>query len=178
MAGPRNMRIITPLGAPGAIACDLGRSHSAVSLGQFSVQDNRRSGAGHFMKRVLASFAVLTSLAGLALADTYGAIAYSPSTRAIGWSYAYAATPKPLPGAIATAAPTIVASQSGSETVAARWPSAIAAAGAPAGVMMAARPSARRSAVAESKPAAAASSAGNVRRTNKPGWVAAKPSHH
>ncbi|MCH4545831.1 DUF4189 domain-containing protein [Rhizobium changzhiense] len=41
------------------------------------------------MKRVLASFAVLTSLAGAALADTYGAIAYSPSTRAIGWSYAY-----------------------------------------------------------------------------------------
>ncbi|MGO7888597.1 DUF4189 domain-containing protein, partial [Rhizobium ruizarguesonis] len=41
------------------------------------------------MQRVLASLAVLTSLAGSALADTYGAIAYSPATSAIGWSDAY-----------------------------------------------------------------------------------------
>ena len=41
------------------------------------------------MKRILASLAVLTLLAGPALADSYGAIAYSPSTGAAGWSYAY-----------------------------------------------------------------------------------------
>ena len=43
------------------------------------------------MKRILASLAVLTLLAGAgpALADTYGAIAYSPSSGATGWSYAY-----------------------------------------------------------------------------------------
>jgi len=43
------------------------------------------------MKRILASLAVLALLAGAgpALADSYGAIAYSPSTGATGWSYAY-----------------------------------------------------------------------------------------
>ncbi|MDV4161027.1 DUF4189 domain-containing protein [Rhizobium leguminosarum] len=44
------------------------------------------------MKRISASLAILTVLAGAgpALADSYGAIAYSPSTGALGWSYAHA----------------------------------------------------------------------------------------
>jgi len=39
------------------------------------------------MKRISASIAVLTALAGTgpALADSYGAITYSPSTGALGW---------------------------------------------------------------------------------------------
>ena len=42
------------------------------------------------MKRISASIAVLTALAGTgpALADSYGAITYSPSTGALGWSNA------------------------------------------------------------------------------------------
>jgi len=42
------------------------------------------------MKRISASIAVLTALAGTgpALADSYGAIAYSPSTGTLGWSNA------------------------------------------------------------------------------------------
>ncbi|MGR9275675.1 DUF4189 domain-containing protein [Rhizobium leguminosarum] len=43
------------------------------------------------MKRISASLAILTVLAGAgpALADSYGAIAYSPSIGALGWSYTH-----------------------------------------------------------------------------------------
>ncbi|WP_027683844.1 DUF4189 domain-containing protein [Rhizobium leguminosarum] len=43
------------------------------------------------MKRISASLAIVTVLAGAgpALADSCGAIAYSPSTGALGWSYAH-----------------------------------------------------------------------------------------
>ncbi|MGO7212492.1 DUF4189 domain-containing protein [Rhizobium ruizarguesonis] len=41
------------------------------------------------MKRISASLAIVTVLAGPAFADSYGAIAYSPSIGALGWSYAH-----------------------------------------------------------------------------------------
>ncbi|MBP2488264.1 hypothetical protein ACU8LZ_13940 [Rhizobium leguminosarum] len=125
------------------------------------------------MKRISASLAILTVLAGAgpALADSYGAIAYSPSIGALGWSYAddNRGDAEIVARRNSTAAPMTAGLPSGSAMPAARWPSAIAAAGAPAGVTTTVRPSVRQSAAAENKPAAAASSAGNVRRTNDSG---------